>query len=223
EQLADVVEVQPGGRLVQHVDGPAGGAPLQLGGELDPLRLTAGEGGGGLAEPHVAQADVDQGPQVPVDGGDGGEELLRLLDRHVQHLGDGAALVVHLQRLAVVPGALALLARHVDVREEVHLDLDRPVAGAVLAPTALDVEGEPARPVPAHLRLGGVGEQLADVVEHAGVGGGVGPRGAPDRGLVHADQDRKSTRLNSSHVKSSYAVFRLKKTISYMVVYYASL
>src|SRR5690606_16084300 len=76
EQLADVVEVQPGGRLVQHVDGPAGGASLQLGGELDPLRLTAGEGGGGLAEPHVAQADVDQGPQVPVDGGDGGEELL---------------------------------------------------------------------------------------------------------------------------------------------------
>src|SRR5690606_41948503 len=29
----------------------------------------------------------------------------------------------------------------------------------------------------------------------------------------HADQDRKSTRLNSSHVKISYAVFCLKKKI----------
>src|SRR5690606_40477917 len=29
--------------------------------------------------------------------------------------------------------------------------------------------------------------------------------------LQHVDQDRKSTRLNSSHVKISYAVFCLKK------------
>src|SRR5690349_24215983 len=29
--------------------------------------------------------------------------------------------------------------------------------------------------------------------------------------LCHADQDRKSTRLNSSHVEISYAVFCLKK------------
>src|SRR5690606_40946795 len=38
-------------------------------------------------------------------------------------------------------------------------------------------------------------------------------RGQPDRRLLgaHMPQDRKSTRLNSSHVKSSYAVFCLKK------------
>src|SRR5436309_4660066 len=30
-------------------------------------------------------------------------------------------------------------------------------------------------------------------------------------GLDHGDRDRKSTRLNSSHVKISYAVFCLKK------------
>src|SRR5690606_42105854 len=33
----------------------------------------------------------------------------------------------------------------------------------------------------------------------------------PAQGQVEADVDRKSTRLNSSHVKSSYAVFCLKK------------
>src|SRR5690606_29691315 len=36
------------------------------------------------------------------------------------------------------------------------------------------------------------------------------PRGI-DYNLVNAQQDRKSTRLNSSHVKISYAVFCLKK------------
>src|SRR3989442_3263184 len=39
-----------------------------------------------------------------------------------------------------------------------------------------------------------------------GLGGDVGPR---DR--ARGDQDRKSTRLNSSHVRISYAVFCLKK------------
>src|SRR5690625_5338028 len=32
-------------------------------------------------------------------------------------------------------------------------------------------------------------------------------------GFIHADQDRKSTRLNSSHVAKSYAVFGWKKKI----------
>ena len=36
--------------------------------------------------------------------------------------------VFHLQRLPVVPLALADLARHIDVRQEVHLDLQDSVA-----------------------------------------------------------------------------------------------
>src|SRR3712207_8871766 len=38
------------------------------------------------------------------------------------------------------------------------------------------------------------------------------PRGTPGRGAApHAERDRKSTRLNSSHANISYAVFCLKK------------
>ena len=140
EQLADVLEVQAGGRLVEHVDGAAGGALLQLGGELDALRLAAGEGRRRLAEPHVAEADVVERLQVARDRGDRLEEVGGLLDRHVEHVGDGLALEVHLERLAVVAGAVADLARDVDVGQEVHLDLDRAVAGAGLAAAALDVE-----------------------------------------------------------------------------------
>ena len=67
EQLADVLEVQAGGRLVEHVERAAGGPLLQLAGELDALRLAAGEGRRRLAEPDVAEPDVDQRAQVPRD------------------------------------------------------------------------------------------------------------------------------------------------------------
>ena len=49
EELADVLEVQAGRRLVKDVDRPAGRPLLQFRGELDALRLAAGQRGGGLA------------------------------------------------------------------------------------------------------------------------------------------------------------------------------
>src|SRR3712207_7920044 len=52
--------------------------------------------------------------------------------------------------------------------------------------------------------LGGVvGERRRVVVGHH--------RAAPLEALVEHDEDRKSTRLNSSHANISYAVFCLKK------------
>src|SRR5690606_30059850 len=110
-----------------------------------------------------------------------------LLHGHVGHRADRVALVVALQRLPVGAGAGARLAGDVDVGQEVHLDLDGAVAGARLAAAALDVEAEPARLVAAHLGLGRGREQLADVVEHAGGRGRVGPGRAADRRLVDVD------------------------------------
>ena len=187
EQPADVLEVQAGRGLVEDVDGVAGRALGQLGGQLHPLGLAAREGGGGLAEPDVAEADVDDRLHVPGDDGLVGEEGQGLLAAHLEDVGDVLALEGDVEGVAVVAGALAHLARHVDVGQEVHLDLDRAVAGARLAPAAGHVEAEPAGQVAADLRLLGLGEQLADVVEHAGVGGRVRPRRAPDRRLVDVD------------------------------------
>ena len=112
---------------------------------------------------------------------------MRLLDRHLQHFVDVAALVLDLQRLAVVALAVADVARHVDVGQEVHLDLDHAVALAGLAAAALDVEGEASRAVAALARLRHAGEQLADRREQPGVGGRVGARRAADRALVDVD------------------------------------
>ena len=53
----------------------------------------------------------------------GVEELDRLFDGQIQHVGDRLVPVRDLQRLAIIPPALARLAGHEDVRQEVHLDL----------------------------------------------------------------------------------------------------
>ena len=78
----------------------------------------------------------------------------RLLARHVEDVGDGLALERHLEGLPVVARPAAHLAGHVDVGQEVHLDLDGPVPGARLAAPAPHVEGEPAGQVAPHLGLG---------------------------------------------------------------------
>ena len=179
--------MEAGGGFVEDVERAAGGALLQFRGQLDALCLAAGQRGGGLAEAHVPQPHLGERLEVAGDRVDGLEEFHGLADGHVEDLGDGLALVVHLQRLAVVSRAVAHLAGDVDVREEVHLDLDGAVAHAVLAAPALDVEREAARLVAAHLRLGRLGEQRADLVEHPGVGGGVRAWRAPDGRLVHLD------------------------------------
>ena len=163
EQLVDVVEVQAGRRLVEDVERPAGGALAQLLGELDALRLAAGQRRRRLAEVDVVEADAGQGLELLPDRRHVAEELERLADGQVEHVGDVLALVAHLERLAVVARAVADLAGDVDVGQEVHLDADDAVARARLAAPALDVEREAARLVAAHARLGQLREQLADV------------------------------------------------------------
>ena len=50
QELADIVEVQPGGRLIQDIQGLAGPSFAEFPRQLDPLRLTARERRGQLAQ-----------------------------------------------------------------------------------------------------------------------------------------------------------------------------
>ena len=61
EELANVVEMKAGGRFVEDVDGVARRPLGQLGGQLHSLSLAAGQRRCRLAEPHVTEADIDQG------------------------------------------------------------------------------------------------------------------------------------------------------------------
>ena len=67
QQLLDVGEVEPGGGLVQDVEGAAGGPPGQLGGQLHPLGLAARERGGRLPEADVVEADLVERAQLVAD------------------------------------------------------------------------------------------------------------------------------------------------------------
>src|SRR5204862_6610528 len=115
------------------------------------------------------------------------EHLERLLDRHLEDLGDREAFVLHLERLAVVALAAADVARDVDVGQKVHLDLDLPVALARFAAPAFHVEREPPRSITAHARLGCRGHQVADLTEELRVGRGVRARSATNRRMRDAE------------------------------------
>ena len=182
-----IVAVKAGGGLVQDIDGLARGALAELRGQLHPLGLAAGQLGGGLAQLHIAQAHLLQGFQAVIDPGQVLKEGHGLVYGHFQHFIDVLALVAHLQGLPVVALALTHLAGDVDVRQEVHFDLQKAVAGTGFAPAAPGIEGEPSRAIAPALGVGGGGKQLPNVVEKPGVGGGVRPGGAADGALVDVD------------------------------------
>ncbi|WP_063726442.1 hypothetical protein [Streptomyces sp. RTd22] len=63
---ADVERVEADAGLVQHEQRVALVA-IEFGGELEPLRLAAGQRGGGLVEGEVAKAEVDERLQSGTD------------------------------------------------------------------------------------------------------------------------------------------------------------
>ncbi len=161
---------------------------LELRCQLDALRLAAGQLGGRLPEPQVAEPDLAQGLEAARRRWHVGEELGCLVDGHVEHLGDGPVAVADLERLRVVARAVAGRAGGVGSWQEQQLDGDEPLALAGLAAPLRHVEREAPRRVAAPPRGVGVREHLAHGVEHAGVGREVGSRRAADRLLVHANE-----------------------------------
>ena len=196
EQLADVREVQAGGRLVEDEQRTEGGARLRVAGtfpgdvrgELEPLRLSAGQGGERLPEPHVFQAHCGQRVEAAAQFVQVGEEVERLGDRQGEDAGQVLVAVGDFQDLGAEALPAALRAGHVHVRQELHLDFLEALALARLAAPALDVERERARGIAAHARPVGLRQQLAQRVERLGVGQQVGARGGADGRLVHEDQ-----------------------------------
>src|SRR5256712_13010423 len=108
-------------------------------------------------------------------------------DGHPEHRGDGLALVVDPEGLAVVALAAADLAGDVHVGEELHLDLDDPVAGARFAASSFHVEREPPRGVATQSRLGYRREELAYRREKPAARLRVAPRRPTDPRLRDVD------------------------------------
>ena len=128
-----------------------------------------------------AEANARQRFKFIADRRHGLEEVGAFLERHVEHVGDRLVLERDLQRLAIVALALAFLARHVDVGQEVHLDFQNAVALAFFAAPALDVERKAARLIAARFGFRQARIPLAHRREGAGLRRGIGARRASDR------------------------------------------
>src|SRR5262249_48082097 len=119
--------------------------------DLDPLRLSARQGRRRLTESEVAEPDLVEHLQSPQDLRRAAEEGQRFANGEIEHLMDGPPAVADLEHLRLEAFAVALVARHEDVGEELHLDAHFALALAGLAASARHVErkmtrGQAARP-----------------------------------------------------------------------------
>ena len=151
------------------------------------MGFAAGEGGCSLAQSHVGEAHIHKRLQLARNCGDGFKENQSIFHGHFQHLMDILALVPYLQRFPVVALALADVAGHIDVRQEMHFYLGHAVTLAGLAASALDVEAKSARFVTAGSSFLCARKKLPNRSENARIGGGVRARRAADGALVYID------------------------------------
>ncbi len=158
DQLVDIGGMQTDRRLVQDIDGLPGGTLGKFAGELYTLRFASGEGGCGLADPDIAQADILQGLKAVGHGWEGSKYLQGSVDGHIQHIRDAVLFETHLQGLAVEAGTMADLAGYINIRQELHLNPQLTLALACFATAAMHVEGESAGFVTSDLAFGQVGE-----------------------------------------------------------------
>ena len=147
QQLADVVEVQAGGWFVEQIQRLARLRLGQFRGEFHALGFAAGQRRCRLAQREIIESNRGQHRQRAADLGDVIEQLQRLTDRHVQHIGDALTAVLHRQRFGVVALAAADVALDPDIGQEVHFDQLLPVPFARFATAAGPVEAEPRRRV----------------------------------------------------------------------------
>ena len=82
---------------------------------------------------------------------------------------------------------MADLTWHIDIRQEVHFDLQDTVAAAGLASAALHIKAESSLLVAARLGILRCRKQVADLIEQTCVRCRIGTRCSSDRGLVDVD------------------------------------
>src|SRR5713226_8659908 len=179
--------MQAGGGLVEDVEGAAGLALGEFAGELDALGFAAREGGVGLAELDVAETDFDESGEFLLNLRNLVEQLQGFRGRKIQDVGNGMALEADTKRFGFVAAVVADFAGDVDIGKKIHFDAAEAIALAGFATATFDVEAEAAGTVATFARFREHGEEFTDGREDAGVGGGIGARGAADGSLVDLD------------------------------------
>src|SRR6516162_2386420 len=179
------MEMQASGWFVEDIQCAACSLAAQFRRQLDSLSFTAAQSRGRLAEADVAETDFRKGQEWIIDLRNGAKEGDRLIDGHVEDIGDIFPFIRDFQGLAIVPAAIASLASDIDGRQEVHLDFEQAVSLAFFASATFDIETEPARFIATDSRGWEAREDIANGVEHAGISGGIAPRCTANGRLVN--------------------------------------
>jgi hypothetical protein len=127
---------------------------------------------------------------------------------HVQNAGDAQASITNVEYFFAVSSSAAPGARDTHVRKELHVDFERPVALAFLAPPVLRIETEMTDSVVASLRVGRFGEELSNCVKRLDVSHWIGSRRLADWALIDGhDIVHLSAALNVAIGKRLFGVF----------------
>ena len=154
EQAFHIVLVEAGGGLIEQEQstggrreawgiGRKGGVraeAAEVADKLEALGLAAAEGVERLAQHEIAEADLYERGQPPLDVGMGGEKRQRVADAGVEQVGDRAAVPGDGEHLGLETAALADRARHKHVGKELHLDalVAEPLAVVAAAVAAVE-------------------------------------------------------------------------------------
>src|SRR5690606_15027585 len=123
----------------------------ELGGELDPLRLSSREGYGRLSEGKVTQPYILQGFYFTVNSGNILKKCYGFINTHIQHIAYGFTTVTYFQCLPIIPFTLTGFAWHLYIRQKIHFDDFHTGALAGFTTTALHIKRKPAGLIPSDL------------------------------------------------------------------------
>ena len=98
--------MEPGGGLVQNVDGATSVSFAQLGCEFHPLGLTTGQRGRALSKVDVPKSHIIQDFQFCSDTRLRLKKLQRIGHRQIQHIRNGFPFVPNIECFSIVPSPL---------------------------------------------------------------------------------------------------------------------
>src|SRR5690606_12553715 len=148
QQMGYILEMQSCRGFVEYIKRFACIALRQLGRQLHPLRLAAGQRSGMLSQGNITKPYIRKRSDFPENTWLIFEKRNRFFIRHVQYIGNGLALEAYLQGLAVVSLARTGFTRHMNIREKLHLDQAKSGTFTRVAAPALHIERKPSGLVP---------------------------------------------------------------------------
>ncbi len=193
-EQGDVIEVQARGRLIEEEESLEIGERRleEMADELEALGFATAEGIERLTETQIAETRLAQQAHGFHDTSGAfrfhaAEELRGIIHGHAQDLMDVLSLETETQRVRLVAPAFALRAGHVEIAQELHLDLFVAISPAALAATVTAVEAEKSRRESFGARVLRFHEELPDRIKRAHINSGCAARGARERTLINHD------------------------------------